>query len=300
MLQYGSVISKQVTKARQLDLQKIKLIRSGASSQSKTLESQAIQLLIKSAPRSTSSLQLKVRHLADQTLSSGIFNLPRLSELNLACASLNEAGLESALLSVSGSLKRVVLQGDWIGEKTVATVAMMPALTELVLISKTKIIPTWLQNLPPKAFSALQTLAIDCAEEALPSQEPQWPATLEHLSSRLGSIRSLVLAGDGVVDPQSFITVASRCGSTLRKFACHDTSGPLTNQILIGALGYLRQIEELTFGESKLDDLPHSLTPALGVTLAKKCPKLSKFEFGNPTMASAIKEVFEAVRKEFR
>ncbi|KAJ3214187.1 hypothetical protein HDU67_001991 [Dinochytrium kinnereticum] len=132
-------------------------------------------------------------------------------------------------------------------------------------------------------------LAFDGSEETTPESSPDWPDALSHLSQTLPAIESLVIAGQGVVDTGSFLSLAQHCGSTLKRLVVHETRDAFNNAFVGEVARFLKVIEQVRFGES-LGGTPHKVTPALGVVLAKRCPRLAKFECGDVGVGDAVAE----------
>ncbi|KAJ3193421.1 hypothetical protein HK101_004853 [Irineochytrium annulatum] len=273
-------------------LQQLRIFRTGGNSATRAMDSQAILMVLRSAPPSLSSLHLKVKHLSDQALLaiSEVVSAS-LVELNLNCASVSEAGIVCALACMRG-VRRLIVTGDWIGVKSMTAMGRMPNLNELFMFTRAGVSPEWILGLPRGCFEKLKLLAFDGAEG-----DDLWTKALCRLAKEnLKVLESLMIGGSSILSATSLLALAKGCGATLKSCVFHECQADVTKDVIAQAARSLRNLEKLQLGE------PIGLecawvSPALGVALSKFCPRLRSVDFGNADVTKGISEVMAACRE---
>ena len=155
----------------------------------------------------------------------------------------------------------------------------------------------------------LKKLAFDSNQFDVPSSlvHSTWSTALEHLAKNLPVVEDLMIGGVGVLDAHSLLIIAQSCGSTLKNLVFNEVFADVGAKAIIEAAKYLSNIEKLKIGEpissTSLLNQAHAIDPmrpVIGVTLARRCPRLIFFDCGNAEMNETINEILRAVKSEFQ
>jgi hypothetical protein len=133
-----------------------------------------------------------------------------------------------------------------------------------------------------------------------------WTKVFEHVSPMLLSIEDIAISGYGVLTAKGLLAIAKNCGSTIKRIQFHEVCPDITNATLSEAVKYMKNLESFKIGEpvqvSGNEGGPSGgvkLTAAMGVALARHCPKLKVFDCGNAEVNEMIMEIMNAVREQF-
>ncbi|KAJ3413061.1 hypothetical protein HDV05_008582 [Chytridiales sp. JEL 0842] len=287
-------------------LQHLKLVRSGSvGPATKLIDNAFTWQLVQQAPRSLTTLTLKSKSLNDETLKSLLLLSTSVKELSLLCPAVTEQGLSEALACAKDRLKALSLSSDCIGKSSMSVISSMPHLETLGLFPKHGVSPDSFSTLlPPSPFPNLKKLAFDSNAHTpdLPLLAT-WSETLPHLLSNLSKLEEIVVGGSGLLSSRALRSLGEHCGASLRKIQFQEVWTDMDNAGVSSSLKYFKALEIFSMGELvQLEQGKRGgvkVTGALGVGLARWCPRLKFFECGEKGVEEAVREVMRAVREQF-
>ncbi|KAJ1547478.1 hypothetical protein HK405_005734, partial [Cladochytrium tenue] len=185
--------------------------------------------------------------------------------------------------------------------------------------------PDCVLGLPIGSFPALRKLAFDCMAEpdsgGCNVGGASWDAALEHLAASLPQVEELLVGGYGVLSARGLRALSRCCGATMKSMVFHEVAADVGARELAAALVQFPRLERLCIGAPVSlstasatsfsvgsGDVVGSasgtgaggrITAALGVTIARWCPRLQHFDCGDAALSQAVMEVARAVRREF-
>ncbi|KAI9328931.1 hypothetical protein BDR26DRAFT_1012018 [Obelidium mucronatum] len=284
--------------------------------------------LAPTTPKSLNTLSLRGgKALSNSCLSQILSSFARsISTLKLTCPSVSTDSLISSLSCLS-SLSTLTLNGGTSISSSLinhlASSSNFPQLKSCNLFPNQPIHPSVFLELPQKdSFVSLESLAFDANPDL--NLLDSWNDSLKALSSSLAQSRKLqelAIAGDGIITSTSFLALTAALGPTLQKLCLNQfDSVSMDTSLFLQGMRLLKQIQVVEVGFSdtvcaaapvttRMATARKSVTPVMGVALAKSCKTLRKLVIhregedasGNAgnNMGEMVMEVYREVMREF-
>ncbi|KAI9328929.1 hypothetical protein BDR26DRAFT_923174 [Obelidium mucronatum] len=269
--------------------------------------------LAPTTPKSLNTLSLRGgKALSNSRLSQILSSFaPSISTLKLTCPSVSTDSLISSLSCLS-SLSTLTLNGGTSISSSLinhlASSSNFPQLKSCNLFPNQPIHPSVFLELPQNdSFVSLESLAFDADPDL--NLLDSWNDSVKALSSSLAQSRKLqelAIAGDGIITSTSFLALTAALGPTLKKLCLNQF-----DSIQVVEVGFSNTVGAAAPATTttRTATARKSITPVMGVALAKSCKTLRKLVIhregedvsGNAgnNMGEMVMEVYREVMREF-
>ncbi|KAJ3027147.1 UNVERIFIED_CONTAM: hypothetical protein HDU68_004337 [Siphonaria sp. JEL0065] len=270
-------------------------------------------LVAYAALSSVSSISIRGgRPLSDARLTQLLNAFRTIHSLKLTCPAVSVDSLAQALSSITSLKNLTIAGGSQVATPLVSYLSAELSLESLSLFPKLPVLPSAFNNLG-HGFRNLRSLAFDADPDE--NLRADWVNAFVLLGRALsgGSLQELAIGGDGVINADSFLNIASSVGSNLKKLKLHEFDSPSVDaSVFVQCMRLLKKVEVVEVGfksvlysgssgvggnigagftsnglgvgggagggtgrrESGTTPKYKSITPVMGVALAKGCKHL--------------------------